>query len=51
MSTVIVGLIFAAILFLAGKKALGDMKKGKCAGCSGCSTKENSTCQINMDIK
>jgi len=43
-STIIVGVIFAIILFFAGKKAFSDMKKGKCAGCSGCSDKK--TCSI-----
>ena len=40
-STIIVGLIFAAIMYFAGKKAFSDMKKGKCSGCSGCSDKKS----------
>lgn len=51
MSTVIVGLIFTSVLFLAAKRAFSDMKKGKCAGCSGCSSKESSTCQIDLNTK
>lgn len=51
MSTIIVGLIFAAVLLMAGKKALGDMKKGKCAGCSGCGPNSKSTCNIDLDHK
>lgn len=47
-STVVVGLIFAAILFFAGKKAFSDMKKGKCSGCSSCNSK--NSCNIS-DIK
>ncbi len=43
VSTIIVGLIFAGILFFAGRKAFSDLKKGKCSGCSGCSDKKNCT--------
>jgi len=39
-STVIVGIIFATLIFFAGKKAFSDLKKGKCSGCSGCSDKK-----------
>lgn len=49
MSTIIVGLIFAFVLLMAGKKALGDMKKGKCAGCSGCGPSAKKTCNIEID--
>lgn len=48
-STIIVGIIFAAILFFAGRKAFSDMKKGKCSGCSGCSDKKTcSTPEIKQ---
>lgn len=39
-ATIIIGLIFAVILFFAGRKAFSDMKKGKCSGCSGCNEKK-----------
>lgn len=48
VANVIVGLIFGVILFFAGKKALSDMKKGKCSGCSSCSSK--GSCDI-VEIK
>ncbi|MBM7561023.1 FeoB-associated Cys-rich membrane protein [Fusibacter tunisiensis] len=47
MGTLVIGLIFAGIILLAGKRAFSDLKKGKCAGCSGCSDKK-STCQIKF---
>lgn len=51
MATIIVGSIFAVLLLIAGKKALGDMKKGKCAGCSGCGPNSKGSCQIDFDHK
>ncbi|MCA0385588.1 MAG: FeoB-associated Cys-rich membrane protein [Firmicutes bacterium] len=47
-ATLVVGLIFAGILFFAGRKAFSDMKKGKCSGCSSCSSKSSCT---SVDIK
>lgn len=47
-ATLVVGLIFACILFFAGRKAFSDMKKGKCSGCSSCSSKSSCT---SVDIK
>ncbi len=47
MGTFIVGLLFAAVLLWAGRKAYADMKKGKCSGCSSCSqAKTNGGCQL-----
>jgi hypothetical protein len=50
MGTFVVGTIFAAILFFAAKKGLSDLKKGKCAGCSGCDSNKTTkdTCQIKF---
>lgn len=47
-STIIVGIVFAALLGFAGKKALADIKKGKCAGCTACDTKASKTCDIKF---
>jgi len=44
-STIIVGLIFFAILGWATNKSRQSMKENKCAGCSGsCSPKEKANC-------
>lgn len=51
-STLIVGAIFLFILFFSGKRALKDLKSGKCAGCSGCGS--GSSCNTKSqpcDIK
>ncbi|MDN5351426.1 MAG: hypothetical protein PWQ12_343 [Clostridiales bacterium] len=49
MATVVVSAILALILFFAGKKALEDLRKGKCSGCSGCSRHSKSDiCQIKL---
>ena len=47
VSTMIVGGIFALILFVSGKRALKDLKSGKCAGCSGCGPAKS--CQIKTE--
>lgn len=47
-STIIVGIVFMLILGVAGKKAISDLKKGKCAGCSACDGKANKTCDIKF---
>lgn len=39
MGTIIVGIIFAAILVVAALKAREDSKGNHCALCSGCSSK------------
>lgn len=46
LANIVVGLIFMGILFIAGKKAFSDMKKGKCSGCSGCGPEK--TCSIEI---
>jgi len=47
MGTFLVGLVFAAMLLWAGRKAYADMKKGKCGGCSSCSyAKKEGGCQL-----
>lgn len=52
MGTVIVGGIFLTILTWATIQARKDMKKGKCAGCSGCSdNKRRSTKENICNIK
>ncbi len=43
-STIIVGLVFLVIFGFAAKKAITDLKKGKCAGCSSCDSKKKSSC-------
>lgn len=50
MGTIVVGTIFAIILFLAAKKGLSDLKKGKCAGCNSCKTDnpKNNSVQIKF---
>lgn len=46
MGTLLVGLVFAAVLLWAGRKAYADMKSGNCSGCSSCSySKKESGCQ------
>ncbi|HAS73762.1 MAG TPA: FeoB-associated Cys-rich membrane protein [Clostridiales bacterium UBA8960] len=45
IGNIVVGLIFALILFFAGRRAFSDMKQGKCTGCSSCSSKK--TCNID----
>lgn len=40
-ANIIVGTVFAAIVLLAFNKARKDVKNNKCAGCSGCSSKNN----------
>lgn len=51
LANIVVGGIFALIMFFAAKKAFSDMKKGKCSGCSSCGSKD--TCSISeiSDIK
>ncbi|MDO4721207.1 MAG: FeoB-associated Cys-rich membrane protein [Peptostreptococcaceae bacterium] len=40
LPTLIVGLIFAAIIFFAARKSFQDAKAGKCASCNcGCEEK------------
>ncbi len=34
MGNYIVGALFAIIIYVAAKKGLSDIKKGKCSGCS-----------------
>lgn len=47
MGTFLVGLVFAAMLLWAGRKAYADMKKSKCGGCSSCSyAKKKDGCQL-----
>ncbi|MDH8677325.1 FeoB-associated Cys-rich membrane protein [Fusibacter bizertensis] len=43
LASIIVGIIFAGIIFFAGKKAFSDMRKGKCSGCSSCSSAKSCT--------
>lgn len=47
-STILVAIVFATLLAFAAKKAISDIKKGKCAGCSACDTKTNKTCDIKF---
>ena len=44
LSTIIIGLIFAAILFFAGKKAFSNIKNNKCNCGTSCSDKEQMPC-------
>lgn len=44
MPTIIVGLIFVVIIFLAARSSFKRMKEGKCASCScGCENKKPKT--------
>lgn len=53
METFIVGVLLAVILFFAGKKAIKDMKSGKCASCTeDCSSRVDNNKVTNFtDIK
>lgn len=48
LATIIIGVLFLIIIFFAGRKALSDLRKGKCTGCSSCSGAKN--CSIKEDI-
>ncbi|PAB59943.1 FeoB-associated Cys-rich membrane protein [Anaeromicrobium sediminis] len=39
LPNIIVGLIFAGIVFWAFKRARNDVKNSRCGGCSSCSSK------------
>jgi hypothetical protein len=47
LGSIIIGLIFAAIIFFAGKKVYKDMKSNKCSCGSSCSVKSKSKCHLN----
>ncbi len=49
MSTAIVGLLLAGVLYWSFKRARQDMKNNRCGGCSSCSAK--SSCNSVVDIK
>lgn len=51
VSTLIVGGIFIVIMYFAIKKSLSDLKKGKCAGCSGCNSSKKPIQPTIIDIK
>jgi len=45
-ATIVIGIIFATIIFFAAKKSFSDMRKGKCSGCTSCTN--SKSCNITQ---
>ncbi|GAB6108467.1 FeoB-associated Cys-rich membrane protein [Fusibacter bizertensis] len=48
LATIVIGVLFLTIIFFAGRKALSDLRKGKCSGCSSCSG--SKSCALKDDV-
>lgn len=50
LPTIIIGLIFVAIIFLAARKSFRDIRAGKCSSCNcGCEEKKKKTQSFDKD--
>ena len=52
MSTLIIGLLLGIVLYLAAKKAIADLRAGKCAGCkSNCSRQKTQIEPLSIQLE